>query len=227
MAVHEWRTIGLAGSSGSQNAILLLGVTEMGFIGDALAANRAILHTMGPHAEETPEVFIRRKRSDIERLGYTYWYERSVRPPAVQPFCRESDRAGLKTYVLFYEREPKDIRKGRHAGQPPKPDFGYMTRFSSEDREIGQFCPIDLTMGYVTGRLDRGACGIVLDHLEVVDPEQKINIAEWTPKPNARAGAWCAVRTQPTIEIKYCYVVAVARLTSPYGVWFQGVKGKP
>lgn len=51
----------------------------MTFIDDALAANRAILHTMGWHAEEPPEVFIRRKQSDIERLGYTYWYGRSVK----------------------------------------------------------------------------------------------------------------------------------------------------
>jgi hypothetical protein len=203
------------------------GASEVTFIDDALAANRAILHTMGWHAEEPPEVFIRRKQSDIERLGYTYWYGRSVRPPTVQPFCRESERLGSDTYVLFYEREPKDVRKQRHAGQPTKPDFGYMTRFCPGDRETGQFDLIDQSMGHVTGRVDRGACGLVFDRIEIVDPEQKLNMAEWTPKPNVRAGAWCAVRRQGTIEIKNWYVVAAARLSSPYGVWFQGIPHYP
>jgi hypothetical protein len=194
------------------------------FIDDALAANRAVLHTMGWHSEEAPEVFIKRKQSDLERLGYTYWYCRSVRPPVVQQFCLEGERLGLDSYVLFYEREPKVIRKHRHAGQPTKPDFGYMTRFSSADRETGHFDLIDQSMGHVTGRVDKGACGFVFDRLEIVDPEQKLNMVEWTPKPNIRAGAWCAVRMQGTIGIKTWYIVAAARLSSPYGVWFQGVK---
>jgi len=194
------------------------------FIDDALAANRVILHTMGPHAEEAPEVFIKRKQSDIDHLGYTYWYERSLQPPVVQEFCRDGEQLGSQTYVLFYEREPEGVRKQRHAGRPAARDFQYMTHFCSEDRDRAQFEPIDRRMGYVTGRLDRGACGIVLDRLEIVKPERGLNMAEWTAKPNVRAGAWCAVRKGETIEIKNWYVVAVARLSFPYGVWFRGVK---
>lgn len=196
----------------------------MSFIDDALATNRAIFHTMGPSAGESPEVFIKRKRCDIKRLGYTYWYERSVQPPDVQQFCQESERLKASTYVLFYEREPKDVRKQRHAGQPTKPGFGYMTHICTGDRDTDHFDLIDSRMGYVTGWLDRGACGIVLDRLEIVDPERSINMAEWTPKPYQRAGAWCAVRGKRRAEGKTYYIIAVARLCSPYGVWFRGVK---
>lgn len=205
------------------------------YVEHALSSGRAILHTMGDHAGESPDVFLARKKADIADLGYTFWYARSVQPPNARQFCAGSD----PTFVLFYETKPGNKRKrnGRvlHAGQPTNVDsekFGYMTHYCVGNRDCDRFRLIPEAMRqtgrYVTGLVDRGACGFVFDDLREVEPERGFNPTEWKSvyKKSSQAGAWCAMRERP-IEDKTWYIVAVARISSPHAVWFQGEYGIP
>lgn len=55
---------------------------------EALKSGRAIFHTMGNHAGESPDAFVARKQLDIAQVGYTFWYARSLQPPNALNFCQ-------------------------------------------------------------------------------------------------------------------------------------------
>jgi hypothetical protein len=205
------------------------------YVEQALESGRVILHTMGEHAGESPDVFLARKKADIADSGLTYWYARSVQPPRVRQFCADND----PTYVLFYETAPEHRRRRNgkliHAGAPTKttsPRFGYMTHYCEGDRSFDHFFSIPGGMQrvgrFVTGLVDAGACGFVFDFLSEVESERSFNPTEWiSPYPkSSQAGAWCAHRGEATAQ-KTWYIVAVARLHEPYGIWFQGKYGLP
>lgn len=145
----------------------------------------------------------------------------------------------LPTFVLFYERKPERSRKRHgkeeHSGEDTRvasKDFGYMTEFCGGNRDTGSFLPIPDGMRqpgrYVTGRVDRGACGFTFDYLQPVRPELGFNPKEWTSvyRKSSQAGVWCATKCEPD-EVRTWYVVAVARLCKPYAVWFRGERGIP
>jgi hypothetical protein len=204
------------------------------YVEEALTSGRAVFHAMGDHAGEPPEVFIPRKQADIADLGYTYWYARSLQPPNARSFSENRS-----TFVLFYETKPKHRRtrhgKSCHAGEPTSTKserFGYMTEFCEGDRDCDRFLPLPEALrqpgGYVTGRVDAGSCGLKFDYLHEVSPDAAFNPTEWKSvfKKSSQAGVWCATKCESKLDQTW-YIVAVARLCTPYAVWFRGNFGVP
>lgn len=205
------------------------------YVEQALRSGRAIFHTMGPHAGEEPSVFLERKQKDIDEVGFTIWYARSLKPPKAREFCSQ----GEPTFVLFYERTRRVTRGStggaRHAGEDTKtnsPRFGYMTEMCRGDRDIDEFEPVHPAMlqpgRLITGRVDRGACGLVFDYLAPVMPAYSYNRREWVsvyPK-SSQCGDWCATK-RTSDERSDWYIVAVARLRAPFAVWLRGHFGRP
>ena len=204
-------------------------IEPLKYIEEALTSGRTIFHTMGDHAGEPPDIFVRRKMADIDDLGYTYWYAKSLQPPNAQAFC-----ATRPTFVLFYETKPEHwrIRNGtvHHAGAPTSTvtkRFGHMTHFCEGDRNSDPFLPLPKVMQrpgrYVTGLVNAGACGLKFDYLHEVSPEIVFNPNEWKSvfKKSSQAGVWCATKCESAVP-KIWYIVAVARMCRPYAVWFKG-----
>jgi hypothetical protein len=80
----------------------------------------------------------------------------------------------------------------------------------------------------LTGRVDRGSCGLVFDYLKEVEPERSFNPMEWETvfKKSSQSGVWCAIRRGKVREEgRVRYIVAVARICKPFAVWFKGEYG--
>jgi hypothetical protein len=193
---------------------------------EALRARCVILHVMGPHAGEGSDKIFQRKSEDIRRTGKAFWYCRTTRPPQVQAAAQFNKARGEPTCVIFIGGPCTQRGRGqrkRDAGQDTNPEHvGTATHFLAGDRDSEDFKPLPPGL-QVTGKMDRGAAAMVFDYLEALPEgeERRIDMAKYTQKSNDRITAWVAERLGSRGGQRR-WIVGVARLLEPYGVWLRG-----
>jgi hypothetical protein len=179
-----------------------------------------VVSVMGDHAGESCDVIFDRKKSDIERLGVTYWLMRSpkARPAQVQGICRAHP-----AYTIFIEPATKG-----GARPTTKEDVG---KEYSVDGVLWQQLPEGLSP--VTGKLDASATALVFD-LMTTNVSGVLDLWDYGEASDIHrplrfvlgCSTVCAIRKDMTshqerMKSRYRGVVAVARLAFPYCVWVR------
>jgi hypothetical protein len=186
----------------------------------ALAGQNCVVSVMGDHAGESPVEIFNRKKSDINRLGKTFWLMRSLktRPAQVRGMC-----ATIPIYAIFVQPATK-------GGARPTTTEGEAKEYS-DDRVLWHRLPEGLSP--VTGKLDAGATTLVFDMMTndvcgTLDLWEYGELSE-TPKPLRfvlGCSTICCVRKDTKshpekMKSRYRRIVAVARLADPFCVWVR------
>lgn len=172
----------------------------------------AIISIIGWHAGESVEAIVRRKRDDITNTGRTIWLYHSQKAPIamVQQFGqRYRDPA-----VIFLRGSAFPAGTSNQAVE------------MSEDRR--NWNPLPVGIGKVTGKLPAG--GLLMSDLALVDHE--IDLWRFVECPDQcrvrfRQGAStaCVVPTKEVtvdgMKSRFRQVVAIGKLTPPYGVFLR------
>ena len=176
---------------------------------------------MGDHAGEGVVEIFKRKKSDIERLGITFWLMRSpkARPPQVQ----ELSKTMAPTYTIFVVPATK-------GGSRPTTQEDAASEFSG-DGKIWQSFPYGL--GPVTGKLDNSATALVFDIMST-DVRGVLDLWDYADAKDINnplkfilgCSTVCAVRKDTKshprkMKSRYREIVSVARLAKPYCVWVR------
>jgi hypothetical protein len=116
----------------------------------SMAAPNCVVSVMGDHAGEGADDIFNRKKTDINRLGKTFWLIRSpkARPAQVQGMC-----ATIPSYTIFIEPATK-------GGARPTTVEDAAKEYSN-NRVLWHRLPEGLSP--VTGKLDAGAIALVFD----------------------------------------------------------------
>ncbi len=116
----------------------------------ALECPQCIVSVMGDHAGEDTDAIFDRKKTDIERIGVTFWLMRSLkaRPLQVHGICKTSS-----AYAIFIEPATK-------GGARPTTEEDAAIEYSS-DRILWHKLPKGISP--VTGKLDASATALVFD----------------------------------------------------------------
>ena len=192
----------------------------MGLLEASLEGPNCVVSVMGDHAGEAAAEIFNRKRTDINRLGKTFWLMRSskARPAQVQGMC-----ATIPAYTIFVEPATKGGARPSKAEDP--------SREYSVDRVLWHRLPEELSP--VTGKLDAGATALVFDMM-TTDVKGTLDLWEYgelseTPKPLRfvlGCSTVCSVRMDTKshperMKSRYRGIVAVARLADPFCVWVR------
>jgi hypothetical protein len=187
----------------------------------SLESSRCVISVIGAHAGELPDVIFERKSRDISHVGRTFWLIRSykAKPGSIQKLC-----AGDPAYVIF-------VAPSTSGGARPTETDDAASEYSV-DGVLWNSLPSGLTP--VTGKLDRQSSALVFDALATVRQEILLDIWNYAelddPDKPIRTMLGCssigAIRkdTRGHVErmkSQYRPVIAVARLSSPYGVWVR------
>jgi len=202
------------------NCWLAMKEESMRLLEAALAAPNCVVSVMGDHAGEGADEIVNRKKTDINRLGKTFWLMRSskARPAQVQGMC-----ATIPAYTIFVEPATKGGARPTTAEDAAKE--------YSDDRVLWHRLPEGLSP--VTGKLDAGATALVFDMM-TTDVSGTMDLWEYgelseTPKPLRfvlGCSTVCSVRKDTKshpekMKSRYRGIVAVARLADPFCVWVR------
>ncbi len=183
-----------------------------------------IISVMGPHAGESSEEIFKRKISDTYKVGKTFWMIKSFRakPDMIQKILIMAQNNNLEVKVYFIEASSKG------GAIPTKTSES--SKYYSQDRIEWESFPIDLSQ--VTGKIDAGACAVVLDKLEL--REDIIDLWDYADLFNQEepikiqqgASTVCAIKKDMSkcnnsIKSHIRKTIAVGRLCSPGGVWLK------
>ncbi len=192
----------------------------MTLLEQALACPQLVISVMGAHAGESAHVIFQRKIRDIDLVGNTFWIIRSpkARPDHIQAICKTST-----AHAIFVEPATKN-------GARPTSEANRAKEFS-EDQVSWHSLPEELSP--VTGKLDRSATALVFDMM-TTDVRGALDLWEYadfsdTDKPIRfvlGCSTVCAVRQETEslpgkLQSRYRGIVAVARFTTPFGVWVR------
>ena len=198
-------------------------------VSSALQAPYAVISTIGPHAGETVENILRRKSHDIKAAGRTFWLVRSNKatPENVQALCQRSGTA----YALFIERATATTLQATASIDGTRESVK-ARKYSPTPLTNPTWRPFPPGIGDVTGNITRITCALVIDQLEMVQRTREIDL--WAYRDfedpdrsiifNQGSSTFCAVKSNLSnhpagMKSRYRSVVAVARLTEPFGVW--------
>jgi hypothetical protein len=178
---------------------------------------------MGPHAGETELGIFGRKIADINRIGKTFWLNRSYKskPNMIQQICAEAKKEKNNCYCLF-------IAPSSEGGADPAITSDSATSYS-EDALIWNSLPSRLSP--VTGKIDRGARALVFDQLELINKISFINLWDYADFFNQElpikimqgGSTFCALkrdmRNHKNRIVSYRRrIAAVGRMSEPYCV---------
>lgn len=195
-------------------------------LNDVLDCKYLVLSVSGAHAGETEEGIFDRKIDDVQRIGKTFWLNRSqkARPDMVQSLCHQTKKTGSGCYCVFMEPSSK-------GGALPATSKEVAKSFS-KDGLIWYNFPRGL--GLVTGKIGRGAQALVLDQLEPVKPISHINLwdyadftSESSPLKIIRGvSTVCAVKKdmcghKDKMVSNRRRIVAVGRICDPFCVYLR------
>jgi hypothetical protein len=185
-----------------------------------LAHKQCVISVMGDHAGEGVGAIFKRKKSDIERTGKTFWLMRSpkARPAHVQQICTP-----IPAYTIFVEPATK-------GGARPTIKEDTAKEYSADGI---QWHHLPKGLSPVTGKLDKGATTLVFDML-TTDINGNLDLWNYGSLLDINkpirfilgCSTVCAVRkdmmTHPDkMKSRYRGIVAVARLAHPYCVWVR------
>ncbi len=193
----------------------------MKLLEEALKCPKCIVSVMGDHAGEGIVEIFKRKKSDIERLGITFWLMRSpkARPPQVQELTKTIE----PTYTIF-------VAPAIKGGARPTTQEDAASEFSG-DGNIWQSFPDGSSP--VTGKLDKSATALVFDMMST-DVRGVIDLWDYADAKDINnplkfilgCSTVCAVikdtKLHPRrMKSRYREIVSVARLSKPYCVWVR------
>jgi len=194
---------------------------NMKLLEEALKCPTCIVSVMGDHAGEGVDDIFKRKISDIERLGITFWLMRSpkARPPQVQ----ELTKPMVSTYTIF-------VAPATKGGARPTTQENASSEFSG-DGKIWQSFPDGLSP--VTGKLDNSATALVFDMIST-DVRGVLDLWDYADAKDINnplkfilgCSTVCAVRKDTKLhprrmKSRFREIVSVARLAKPYCVWVR------
>jgi hypothetical protein len=193
---------------------------DMTLLKAALEYHQCIVSVMGDHAGEGTDAIFDRKKTDIARIGVTFWLMRSpkARPLQVQGICKTSP-----AYAIFVEPATK-------GGARPTTEEEAAIEYSN-DGILWHKLPKGISP--VTGKLDASATALVFDMMttDLTETLDLWNYAEVLDihKPLRfilGCSTVCAVRKNmeshpQKLKSRYRGIVAVAQLADPYCVWVR------
>jgi hypothetical protein len=182
----------------------------------ALAAEYSILSSAGSHAREDWHTIIARKTADIDNAKHSIWVLNSnaARPDYVQALCTNH----AASYVVFLSRE-RDAKSNSGTSTADRAQC-----YSSDNKS---WSPLDQSLSYVTGRINRATTGLWLDALEEVQLGslnlrcfRKQSNNELLARFERHESTYPVQRVAPVQEGPY-QILAVGRLASPFAVWLR------
>ena len=181
---------------------------------------------MGPHAGESEKRIFDRKIADIDKVGKTFWLNRSqkARPIMVQRLCQEAKDNGQDCYCLFIEPSSK-------GGALPA-SSQETARIYSIDGTVWQSFPDWL--GPVTGKIGGGSQALVFDELELAKSMSRINLWDYADFTNSTlplkiilgVSTLCAIRKDMSshkdkMTSNRRRIIAVGRICEPCCVYLR------
>jgi hypothetical protein len=181
---------------------------------------------MGPHAGEGENEIFKRKMSDIEVIGRTFWLIKShkAKPTMVQAVCKQSQKEGHNVPCIF-------IQPSSPAGSTPTKTSDSAKKFST-DNLVWSVLPSGLSP--VTGKIDSGAYALIFNRLQLkqgaldlwdyadfFEPSKPLKIMQG-------GSTLCALRKDISsfpdtekIKSRFRGIVAVGNIQEPYAVWLK------
>ena len=192
----------------------------MALLEKVLKSPQCVISVMGDHAGEGVATIFRRKITDIDRTGKTFWLIKSpkARPLQVQKICRV-----IPAYTIFVEPATK-------GGARPTTTGVAAREFSADGVSWHKF---PKSMSPVTGKLDTSATALVFDMMTTL-VSGKLDLWDYGDFSDEQkplkfilgCSTICAVREDMTkhpgrMKSRYRRIVAVAKLAEPYCVWVR------
>jgi hypothetical protein len=183
-----------------------------------------IISVIGSHAGESSEEIFERKILDTHKVGKTFWMIKSFRakPDMIQEILKKAQNNNSEVKVYFIEASSK-------GGAIPTKTSELSKCYSQNKIEWESF-PTNLSQ--VTGKIDAGACAVVLDKLELI--EEVIDLWDYADffsqeekiKIQQGASTVCAIRKDMSncnnpIKSHIRKTIAVGTLCFPGGVWLK------
>ena len=184
----------------------------------------AIISVMGPHAGEGENEIFKRKMSDIEVVGRTFWLIKShkAKPNMVQAICEQAQKEGHNVPCIFIQPS---------AGSTPTKTSDSAKKFSA-DNLVWSVLPSGLSP--VTGKIDSRAYALIFNRLQLKQgdldlwdyanffkPSQPLKIMQG-------GSTLCALRKDTSslpdtekIKSRFRRIVAVGNMQEPYAVWLK------
>lgn len=186
----------------------------------------AIISVMGPHAGEGENEIFKRKISDIEVVGRTFWLIKShkAKPNMVEAVCKQAQKEGHNVPCYF-------IQPSSPAGSTPTKTSDSAKKFST-DNLLWSLLPSGLSP--VTGKIDSGAYALIFNNLQlkhgVLDLWDYADYFEpLKPLKIMQGGSTlCALRKDISsfpdtekIKSRFRRIIAVGNMQEPYAVWLK------
>lgn len=191
-----------------------------------LSSKYVIISVMGPHAGEGENEIFKRKMSDIEVVGRTFWLIKShkAEPNMVQAICRQAQNEGHNVPCIF-------IQPSSPAGSIPTKTSDSAKMFSADNLK---WSVLPDRLSPVTGKIDSGAHALIFDSLrkeqgaldlwdyaDFFKPSKPLKIIQG-------GSTLCALRKDISdlpdsekIKSRFRGIVAVGTLREPYAVWLK------
>jgi len=189
-----------------------------------LRKNYAIISIIGPHAGETEEEVLLRKREETEKTGKSFWLYKSyeAKPNDVQNFCEKALLKGDNPICIFIK--PSSI----NGAQSTKRDE-IAKEFSIDKSRWNKIQKGILVTGFL-----KNSFAMIFDKLDIIKDKYYLNLWDYSLFPlsgkavKTRRGAStvCCVRessqNDPTKMVSNIRrVVAVGELVKPFSVWLR------
>ncbi len=176
-----------------------------------------VITVVGSHAGEDLATIFSRKQKELIDRGKTYWLLKSFKAKTqqIQEFCRKAVQANGDIYVLFIDSSSK------HGARPTV--HNDPVQHISSNGIVWEQLPRGVN---ITGKIDSQSSVIVLDKLELMNPDTDIDLWDFsefeTDKPvklQLGASTICCVRkVSKGMKSRYRKTIAWGRLVYPYSV---------
>ena len=176
-----------------------------------------IIGVMGPYAGESEDSIFRRKKNEIEKVGYTFWHHQSsqAKPDMVQVF----GKAAKESTIKFVLTSTGSRRSGEDTKKHPR-----ARRYSI--KKNGPYYLIPEPIYVETGRRP---WALVINNLEIFD--DRINLWDYSDffsrgalRTRQGGSTVCAIKKSSRDDPKKMKsnirdIVAIAEVIEPFSVW--------
>jgi hypothetical protein len=183
-----------------------------------------VISVIGSHAGESEEQIFLRKLGDIRNAGKTFWVINSnkVKPDIVQKLCKEAEKQNQNALVVFVGGSSSSAAKPTKTAE--------RANQYSKDKTLWEHFPENLSP--VTGKIDKGTCALVFNHLEFVNDNFDFwDYADFSNEDqpiitSLFASSVCASRKNMAnhpnkMKSHNRRIIAIGRFCEPYGVWLR------
>jgi len=186
----------------------------------------AIISVIGPHAGEDENEIFKRKMSDIEVVGRTFWLIKShkAKPNMVQAVCKQAQKEDHNVPCIF-------IQPFSLSGSTPTKISDSAKKFST-DNLMWSVLPSGLSP--VTGKIKGSAYALIFNRLQLkqgvldlwayadfLDPSKPLKIMQGGSTICALKMDTSSFPDAKKIKSRFRGIVAVGNMQEPYAVWLK------